>query len=263
MKKRVGLIGLGSQATSDYIPGLAFATDAELVAVCDINEQQVADWSRKLGVTGYGDYRRLLERESLDFVIAVAPHDVYKGIIECAAGAGVHVLKEKPFARNLQEAVYFKELCDTGNINLMTTLQRRFNPIYELFSRLVLEIGELEFVEAKYAMFLDNPLLGWRGDKCRSGGGTLIDMGYHMVDVLIWYFGLPNRILADFKASSAPEITSTVLFGYEQGLQGVLILSRNYPQRLSTLRSSVQKELSNWAGIISSACATVGRPLKQ
>lgn len=231
MKKRVGLIGLGSQATTDYIPGLAFTTDAELVAVCDINEQQVATWSEELKVNGYSDYRKLFEDESLDFVIAVAPHDVYKGIIECASSYGVHVLKEKPFARNLSEALYFKELCDKGNIYLMTTLQRRFNPIYELFARLVMDIGDLDFVEAKYAMFLSDPLMGWRGDKCRSGGGTLIDMGYHMVDILLWYFGLPDRILADFKATTTPEITSTVLFNYEQGPQGVLILSRNYPPK--------------------------------
>lgn len=233
--KKVAIVGLGHQA-KDYIAGLADSVKARLVAVCDVNEELLHTWTTKLGVRGYSSYREILATEKLDLAIVITPHDVHREVIACAADAGVHVLKEKPFARNLREAMEIKELCAEGGIHLMTAIQRRFNPMYTHGYQMVQEIGAIEFVEAKYTMFLDNPLAGWRGDKVRSGGGTLIDMGYHMVDLLIWYFGLPSRVLAEFKPTDRPEITSTVLFGFDSGIHGLLVLSRQCPPKSECMR---------------------------
>jgi predicted dehydrogenase len=233
--KKVGIVGLGHQAR-DYIAGMADAAHATLAAVCDVNEELLHKWTSELGVRGYTDHRSLLATEKLDFVIVTTPHDVHRETIACAAQTGVHVLKEKPFARHLREAVEMRELCAEANVHLMTAIQRRFNPMYVHGVELMREIGTIEFVEAKYTMFLDNPLAGWRGDKLRSGGGTLIDMGYHMVDLLVWYFGLPQRVLAEFKPTDKPEITSTVLFGFDSGVHGLLVMSRQCPPRSEYLR---------------------------
>lgn len=236
MKLKAALIGLGKQSEENYIPGIRDAQFAELIAVCDIDRQKAEKIATQLSVRGYTDYQDLFASEELDFVIVVTPHDVYRDVLEYAKKRHIHVLKEKPYARNLNEGYFFKELGEQSNIEIMTTLQRRFNPIYSTFFHIVDAIGELIFIEAKYTLTIDEPSTGWRGDKIKAGGGCLIDMGYHMVDMIIWYFGLPDRVMADFHNTSIPENTATVLFGYECGLTGSLLLSRCFPPKTEYIK---------------------------
>ena len=131
------IIGLGHQAIEDHIPGIKDSQFASLEAICDIDEKETKKWKDKLGLPGFTDYRELFDSIDLDFIIAAVPHNEYRGIIEEASKRHLHVLKEKPFARNLEEALYFKKLCDENDIEVMITLQRRFNPIYTTFFQLV------------------------------------------------------------------------------------------------------------------------------
>ncbi|VVB60736.1 UDP-N-acetylglucosamine 3-dehydrogenase [uncultured archaeon] len=243
MKKlKTAIIGLGHQATEDHIPGLKESQFAELKAICDIDEPKLKECEKKLNVNGYVDYKELLGSEDLDFIIVATPHNIHKEVLEEAAKRKVNVLKEKPFARNLKEAFYFKKLCDESGIVLTTTLQRRFNPIYTTFFQLVDQIGEPFFVDAKYTLFVDNLQEGWRGSKEEAGGGCIIDMGYHMIDMLIWYFGLPDKVHAEFSSKAKPEEkydaedTASILFSYENDLYGSLILSRYYPPKTESIK---------------------------
>ena len=236
------IIGLGHQAIEDHIPGIKDSQFASLEAICDVNEKKLKEWKDKLGVPGFTDYGELFDSIDLDFIIAAVPHNEYRGIIEEAAKRHLHVLKEKPFARNLEEALYFKKLCDENDIELMVTLQRRFNPIYTTFFQLKDQIGEPFFVDMKYTLFVDKPHEGWRGKKDIAGGGCIIDMGYHLIDMLIWYFGLPDNIHAEFSAKARPEEkydvedTALILFSYETGLYGSLFLSRYCPPKTEQIK---------------------------
>lgn len=243
MKKlKSAIIGLGHQAIEDHIQGLKDSRFAQLEAVCDIDEIKLKEWQEKLKVNSYKDYKELLDSEKLDFVIAAVPHDVHRGIVEEAAKRKVHILKEKPFARNLKEALYFKNLCDKNEIQLTTTSQRRFNPIYTTFFQLKDQIGDPFFVDAKYSLFVNNPHEGWRGNKHKAGGGCIIDMGYHMIDMIIWYFGLPDNTHAEFSSRAKPEEkydaedTASVMFSYDNGLYGSLLLSRYYPPKTEYIK---------------------------
>ena len=61
------------------------------------------------------------------------------------------------------------------------------------------------FVDVKYTLFVDNLHEGWRGQRDSAGGGCIIDMGYHMIDMVIWYFGLPDNLHAEFSSKAKPE----------------------------------------------------------
>ena len=114
----------------------------------------------------------------------------------------------------------------------MVTLQRRFNPIYTSFLQLADRIGTPFVVDAAYTLHTPDPSDGWRGEVATAGGGCVIDMGYHLVDMLIWYFGLPDRVYADLSTTARPdrrydaEDTAVIQFGYDSGLYGSLLLSR-------------------------------------
>ncbi len=229
---RVGVVGLGRQALDDHLPGLEATDSAELVAVCDENPEVVREQHTRYDVPGYTDFRQMFAHEQLDLVMVCVPHDVGRAVIEAAAERHVHVLKEKPFATTMAEAKELAEICQQSGIRLMVTLQRRFNPIYTSFTQLAEQIGTPFAIDARYTLHIDDPSDGWRGNTATAGGGCVIDMGYHLIDLILWYFGLPDRITADLSVSARPdrtydaEDTALIHFAYDSGLYGSLLLSR-------------------------------------
>lgn len=231
-KLRAGVVGLGKQALEDHIPGLSSSDSAELVAVCDADPELIREHQYQLRVSGYTDFREMFKTEQLDMVVVAVPHHISRAVVEAAVAHHVHVLKEKPFATNMSEARELTRQCEESGIQLMVTLQRRFNPIYTSFVQLADQIGTPFFVDAQYTLFVDDPSEGWRGLSAKAGGGCVIDMGYHLIDMILWYFGLPDRVLADVSVSARPdrdydaEDTALIHFGYNSGLYGSLLLSR-------------------------------------
>ncbi|SNR74271.1 Predicted dehydrogenase [Haloechinothrix alba] len=242
MKLRAGVVGLGKQAVDDHIPGLTGAEGAELVAVCDDNAELVREHQYRLRVVGYTDFRDMFRHERLDLVIVTVPHHIGQEVIATAAEHSVHVLKEKPFATNMREARELTKQCEDAGIQLMVTLQRRFNPIYTSFMQLADQIGTPFLADGQYTLCVDDPSDGWRGQSATAGGGCVIDMGYHLVDMILWYFGLPDRVLADMSVQARPdrtydaEDTALIHFGYDSGLYGSLLLSRYLGPKTEQIR---------------------------
>lgn len=239
---RVGMVGLGKQAREDHLPAVAVSDLAELVAVCDPDTRSVTQVSDEHGVAGYHQATEMLTHESLDFVVVAVPHHAGGELIRAAAEHGVHVLKEKPFATTLGEARELAAVCAESGIEVMVTLQRRFNPIYTSFHQLYDQIGQPFLIDASYTMTVD-PGSGWRGQSRLAGGGCIIDMGYHVVDMLLWYFGMPDRVLAQYSSDARPDLdydaedTASIAFGYDSGLFGNVLLSRCVSPRTETIRA--------------------------
>lgn len=232
MRRRAAVVGLGKQALDDHIPGLLACDRAELVAICDADPVVLDEQRQRLQVAGYQDFEELLRVVRPDFVIVAVPHHIGAQVVEAAATNGVNVLKEKPFATSMVEAQRLAERCTTAGIELMVTLQRRFNPIYTSFQQLADQTGTPFIVDARYTFHTEDPSGGWRGHTDQAGGGCVIDMGYHLIDLILWYFGQPDQIQANLSASARPdrqydaEDTALVQFSYDYGLYGSLLLSR-------------------------------------
>lgn len=232
---KVGVIGLGKQALDDHIPALFAVDDVELVAVADINKNKLDKFlAEHPSVRGYKNAHDLYESNILDFVIIVLPHHLHLEATKEALQKNIHVLKEKPFAISLSDAREINAMAQEHNCQVSVTLQRRFNPIYETFFQLVEKIGQPFYIEVKYTLFVENPDEGWRGDKNLAGGGCLIDMGYHMIDLLIWYFGLPDGVFAEIschakdRCNYTAEDSAGLFFTYKnKGMWGTLLVSRS------------------------------------
>ncbi|MFF3503470.1 Gfo/Idh/MocA family protein [Streptomyces sp. NPDC003247] len=213
-------------------PASPSATSPEFAGVCDVDAGRVAAAADAHQVPGFTTVEHLLEAVRPDFVIAAVPHHVGQQVVTACAEAGVHVLKEKPFATDPHEAAEPAALCDRAGIELMVTVQRRFHPVYTAALQLLERIGAPYLVEGRYTFHCPDPAAGWRGRAKLAGGGCLADMGYHLIDLLIWYLGLPDRVLADTSAAAAPgveydaEDTALVHLAYGSGLYGSLLVSR-------------------------------------
>lgn len=233
MPKRAAVVGLGGQAQKDHLPALADCRLAELVGVCDVDPQRAAAQADQRRVPGFTDVGCLLREVRPDFAIVAVPHHAGRAVITACAEAGVHVLKEKPFATDPHEAAELAALCEKTGIELMVTVQRRFHPIYAAALQLLDQIGTPYLVEGRYTFHCPDPATGWRGRAELAGGGCLADMGYHLIDLVLWYLGLPDRVMADTSAAAAPgaeydaEDTALVHLAYNSGLYGSLLVSRS------------------------------------
>ncbi len=232
MKRRAAVIGLGHQAVEDHLPALLGSHRAELVAVCDSDPDILRQRQEALQVPGFTRAGELLDALRPDFVVVAVPHHAGREVVRECAARGVHVLKEKPFATSVSEARELAGLCRTGQVELMVTLQRRFNPIYTSVAGMLDQIGTPFLIDGQYTFHTDDPGGGWRGDRQKAGGGCIIDMGYHLIDLLLWYFGLPSRVIAEFSTTAVPgggydaEDTAVIQLGYDTNLYGSVLLSR-------------------------------------
>lgn len=233
-KLKVGVIGLGYQSLEDHIPAIYSPQDVELAGVVEIDKEKINSFSKKHpNIKIYKNFDDLLQDQKIDFVIIALPHFLHYEMTKKAILNKIHILKEKPFAISLKQSQELKKLADENNIQIMTTLQRRFNPIYSIFFQLIDKIGRSFYLDMVYTFYTENPHKGWRGKKELAGGGCLIDMGYHMTDFLMWYFGLPDKVFAEMSyfakegISYNAEDTARVIFKYEtKNLWGSLLVSR-------------------------------------
>ena len=219
---QICVVGLGAQNTQDHLPALMASLNVEICAVVDSDQEKVFAWSQKLNVPGFVSVDQMLSEILPEAAVVAVPHDQYLPIIVQLANHGVHILKEKPLARSFGEASDIVSLVKSSKIKLMVAVQRRFKATCRAFEENALLIGIPRILEARYTLNAGKRTVGWRANKNVSGGGCLIDMGYHIIDLLIWYFGLPDSVAAIVSCKAFPNIvyeaedTAIIIANYKQ-----------------------------------------------
>jgi len=245
VKLKIIVVGLGHQSLDDHIPAISECERFELVGVVDIDEAKASEVGAAQVVPFAPDITALLNQ--LDFkpdaAIVAVPHNGYLPIIKLLAEQKIHIIKEKPFAVSVGDALQIKDLIETNNITLQVTLQRRFNPIFYSFQQLIKRIGKLHSIEARYTLNIARLDEGWRASRLYSGGGALVDLGYHYIDLIVWYFGLPDSVTCKLSTGNRDgqvydvEDTAFLDFSYNDSgadnerILGSLIVSRVYPDK--------------------------------
>jgi predicted dehydrogenase len=244
LKKRIALIGLGKQNTKDHLVAIQNSPTAVLVGLCDSNQALAADWAKKLGVPAFNSVEKLLDMVGLDAAVVAVPHFAYLPIIKALADHGVSILKEKPLAMNFEEAKEIAETVEHSGINLTVAVQRKHNKIYQSYLEYASQIGTIFSIHGHYTLNIGRLDEGWRSSARMAGGGAVLDMGYHLIDLITWYFGLPDRVSADLgyhnriNQSYDVEDTAKMQFSYKVGehrVLGSLLLSRIYPEKAEAL----------------------------
>ncbi len=258
---RTIVIGLGKQSTEDHLPALGESEMFDLKAVVDVNEPIAEQIGKRYNVPHYTTVDAALKHheKELDLAIIAVPHDEYLPIIRKVAVLGIDVVKEKPFATSVDEANELRKLSKQHGIMIYVTLQRRFNPIFLTFKQLVKRIGKIYSIEARYTMNIGRLDEGWRAKKEVAHGGALMDMGYHLIDLLVWYFGLPDTVTCRFSSGNrenqAYDVEDTALMNFvyndlgndNDRVLGNALISRVYPEKDESLvvygsRGSVRVE---------------------
>ncbi|MHC5269864.1 Gfo/Idh/MocA family protein [Enterococcus sp. LJL98] len=202
MKKlRVGIIGAGS-ISHEHIQAYQKMPNVELVALCDINTEQLEKMATlyQVGET-YATKEEMLENAEIDAVSVCVWNSAHAECAIAALNAGKHVLCEKPMATTVEEAKAMQAAAEENGRLLMIGFVRRFgndaNIIMDFKEKDF--FGEIYYGKATYLRRHGNPE-GWFGDKSRSGGGPLIDLGVHVIDLLTYLLG-KNRPVSVYGAT--------------------------------------------------------------
>lgn len=192
---KVGVIGGGSISEFHIKPYVA-NEEVELMALCDSNEQRLAEVGKRYGVTKlYSNSAELLKNEEIDAVSICTWNNTHAEIAIAALEAGKHVLVEKPLSMTVEQALAVEAAVEKSGKILQVGFVRRHGDNTKLLKQLIDqdEFGEIYYAKASCLRRLGNPG-GWFSDQAKSGGGPLIDLGVHMIDICWYLMGKPRPV---------------------------------------------------------------------
>lgn len=195
-KLRIGVIGLGMGMS--HINAYRSHPDAEVMAVCDINRERLDAVAEELDVPEkFTDAMEMFKEAELDGVSIATPNKFHAPLSIAALKAGLHVLCEKPMAMNTREAGKMITASRKTGKNLMINFSFRFSePSYALKQQVDSGvIGDIYFGRTVWHRRRGLPGFGkWFSDKDLAGGGPLIDLGVHRLDLALWLMGYPEPL---------------------------------------------------------------------
>lgn len=189
-KVRIGIVGCGGIANGKHMPALSKLKDVEMVAFCDIVEERAQKAAKQYGAEGakvFTDYRELLKLD-LDVVHVLTPNKSHSPITVAALEAGKHVMCEKPMAINTEEARKMVDAAKRTGRKLTIGYQNRFRPD-SMYLKKCVEAGDLGDIYYARALAIRRravPTWGVFLDAEQQGGGPLIDIGTHALDLTLW-----------------------------------------------------------------------------
>lgn len=254
MKKlRLGIIGLGYIGNVHLRHSMKLV-NASLVAVSDMSKRALNN-ARNAGVKkAFDNYEQLLKDPEIDAVIIALPTHLHLQCVRLAAEERKHIFLEKPIARNVQEAQEIISAAERNCVKLMIGYQLRFNPVFRNLKDKI-NSGTLGDVEVAYATSISSgpffhriqdyaptPVPEWWFNKELTGGGVLIDLGSHMINLLRWYFGEIADIKAHFghRFNMDFEDSAVCLAKFETGTTAVINVgwfSQQYQLKVELLGS--------------------------
>lgn len=191
-KLRAGIIGLG--VGRSHAKGYLSSPNADLIAVCDNNEarlQQLAgDWNT---LVRYTDYKQMLAETPLDVVSICLPNALHADATIAALEAGMHVIVEKPMAPTVAESLKMLQAAKQNGRRLMVAYNWRYRPDTQWMYHMVQngKLGTIFHANLSWRRETGIPGSGWFGVKDLAGGGALIDLGVHVIDMSLWMMGFP------------------------------------------------------------------------
>ena len=219
---RIGFIGCGGIANGKHFPGMAQQEGVDMCAFCDLILERAEKAAKEYGTPDakvYTDYKELLADPTIDAVHVLTPNIAHCEITIAALEAGKHVLCEKPMAATEADAKKMLEARDRTGKMLTIGYQYRHFAENQVAKKVVEDgwLGDIYYAEATYLRRRGVPTWGVFTDKSKQGGGPLIDIGTHALDITLWCMNnyKPVSVMGSVfeKLGHLPEATEGNMFG--------------------------------------------------
>lgn len=244
MKKvKWGVIGAGGIADRRTLPGMMLANNAELVAVMEVNMELSEKLRAKYNAKrAYDNAEALLADPEVEAVYIASPVGCHLEQIIAAAKAKKHVLSEKPIAMTVAEAEQAKAACDENGVLSASGFMMRYHAYHQAMKKLIAdgELGDIVSCRGQLTCWYP-PIPGaWRQDKKLSGGGALIDMGIHCIDLIEYITGAKTVKVAAFNDTLTHgynvDDTSNVILKLSNGAHAYVDSNFNIPDAAAKCR---------------------------
>ncbi len=222
-KIQIGFIGCGGIAFNKHFPSLKDLPElCELVAFCDIVEERAIQAAKEFGTEEakvYTDYNEMLKDEAIDLVHVLTPNVVHCPATVAAFEAGKHVLCEKPMAHSTEAAKMMMDAWKKSGRQFTIGYQNRFRQEVQALHKACEEgeLGDIYFAKAHAIRRRAVPTWGVFPDKSLQGGGPLIDIGTHALDMTLWTMNnyKPKSVVGSvfYKLGHLAEAAESNIFG--------------------------------------------------
>ncbi len=236
MGPRTIMVGATGHQGVEYLELLA--QDIQLVGLVDINTADLERLAGTYGVPAFTSVRDALAEVDFELAIVAIPHYLHQTVTADLLRHGKHIIKEKPFATSVEDAVLLSRLAGENDVSIYTIVQRNYQESFVAAQADLPLIGRPYWF--RYEYFMDLPIIttGWRAVRAMSCGGVVLDMGYHVLDMIVRFFGAPDRLSTevsycfDSMHKESLEDTANITLGYsDRNLQGSVLLSRHHYEK--------------------------------
>lgn len=236
---RIGVIGTSWWADLGHLPFLTSDERVQVTALCGRNRERAQAMATKYNIPYiFTDYRTMMKAGGLDAVVILTPDDEHFAMTMAALDAELHVLCEKPLARNAAQAKQLYDRAEAQGVRHMTYFTYRWLPHYRYLHDLLAQGAVGRLYQAQFQFMAGNgrnPVYAWRFDPQRASG-ALGDYGSHMIDLARYLVGdiaQVNARLATHAPRNGPDgrplygacDAATLLIKFLYGGQGTIELS--------------------------------------
>jgi len=195
-KLRVGIVGLGGIANGAHLPALKKIDEVEIVAICDIRQEKIDACIERQGfpkdIKQYIRYQDMMDNEQLDLVHICTPNCFHSEIACYGLKKGINMLSEKPESMTVEQVLAIKAAQDESGKRFMAIRNNRYRYGSSVIKKMVDsgEMGDIYAARCGYIRRRGIPGMGgWFTTKAMSGGGPVIDLGVHMIDLTMFLMG--------------------------------------------------------------------------
>jgi len=246
MKVRWGVIGAGGIADRRTIPGLMLAKNAELVAVMEVDMELAEKIRAKYNAKkAYDNIDKLLADKEIDAVYIATPVIYHKEQAFKAARAKKHILIEKPVAMTSQDGEEVLKVCRQEGVLIAVGLMMRFHAYHQKMKEIIEsgKLGRVVSCRGQLTCWYPDIPGNWRQRKSTSGGGALMDMGVHCIDLIQYITGAKAKKVAAFTGTKTfryeVEDSASVIFEMDNGANAYVDANFNIPDAAARCRLEI------------------------
>jgi predicted dehydrogenase len=206
-----------------------------IVALIDTNYESLLEIYEKHSIPCFHTIEEALEKCNFSTAIICIPHTYHFSATIPLLKANKMVIKEKPLALSVDEVNKYKQFPQRS---IFTIVQRPFHALFSYIEQNLYRLGKIYDFNYQYYLKIPERTSGWRNEFSISGGGVIIDMGYHILDIIIRLFGKPQKIMGtisycyDYSGGSNLEDAASITCQYSNyQLQGNIRLNRHAEEK--------------------------------
>ena len=261
-KIKFALVGCGRISSKHFEAIQQHDENAELVAICDINNEVLKQATTQYNIEGYSSLEQMLLKSDADVVSICTPSGLHPEQVISVAKAGRHVITEKPMATNMSDGKRMVQIADEQGVHLFVVKQNRLNPTLQLLKSAIdkKRFGRIYMVNVN--VFWTRPQeyydqATWRGT-WEFDGGAFMNQASHYIDLLDWLIG-PIESLYAYTATLERNIevedTGVASIKWRSGALGslnvtMLTYPRNYEGSITILGEMIGgvavNKILNW-----------------